>query len=152
MLLIRNNLPYIFAVTLIVMSNCKPEAIESWELSYRRIDYFLGNIDIKIGTDSCYYLNQGSIYKNPPEIKWKSSKKKLNKLYRQVEEFKLGQCTPLMPIVTEMPIESLELKKNNKVLFTLQKNQQPDINQRKFEDVVAILKSFAASENNGGKY
>ncbi|MBK7290510.1 MAG: hypothetical protein KBF82_13750 [Chitinophagaceae bacterium] len=126
--------------------------VSSWEISYRRVEYFFGHIDIKIGTDSCYYLNQGGIHKNPPIFKWNSSKQKLNELYKQVESFHLEKISPVKAHVTEEPFESIMLVENGKLVFEVVKHQQNNKDIAKFDSVLTILKSFAASENNGWKY
>lgn len=133
-------------------TSCKPVAKEKWEISYRRADYFFGSIEIKIGTDSCYYLDQGGIHKNPPVFKWKSSKKKLYELYRQVEKFKLQDLSPVIAHVTEEPFQSLTLVKNGKVVYEILKHQQNTRDVNRFDSVLVILRSFISTENNGWKY
>jgi hypothetical protein len=132
-------------------NSCKPSPNDKWQISYSRVDYFFGSIDVKIGNDSCYYRNQGGIHKNPPFFKWKSSKRKLNNLYREIEKFRLQDGIPLMASVTEEPFETLKLINNGKVIFSIQKQHQTVDGIKKFEEVVAILKAFAFSENNGWK-
>jgi hypothetical protein len=125
---------------------------ESWQISYSRVQTFFGSIDIKIGTDSCYCLSQAGIYKNPPVFRWKSSRKKLNNLYRQIEKFKLEDFSAANELVTEVPYESLELRKNGKIVFEVVKHQQTSVNVSRFDSVLAMLMSFVSSENNGWKY
>jgi hypothetical protein len=132
-------------------TSCKPVVKSNWEISYRRTDYFFGSIDIKIGTDSCYYLNQGGIPKNPPIFKWKSSQKKLNRLYKQVEKLNLQDFSPIMALVTEQPFESLTMVQNGKVVYEVLKHQQNNRDVARFDSVLAALKSFASSENDGWK-
>jgi hypothetical protein len=55
-----------FTLLLFGTNCCKPFAQDKWQISYSKVSYFFGSIDVKIGTDSCYYLNQGGIHKNPP--------------------------------------------------------------------------------------
>jgi hypothetical protein len=88
----------------------------------------------------------------PALFTWKSSKRKLNNLYREIEKFNLQDGIPLMASVTEEPFETLELINNDKVIFSIQKHHQTVDGAKKFEEVVAILKAFAFSENNGWKY
>jgi hypothetical protein len=147
--LFKMNLIGFFSLLFFTTNSCKPVVKDNWEISYRRADYFFGSIDIKIGTDSCYYLNQGSIHKSPPIFKWKSSKKKLNKLYRQIEKFKLQECSPIIALVTEQPFESIALTENGKLVYEILKHQQNNRDVSKFDSVLAILKSFASSENSG---
>lgn len=136
-----------------ILSCCvKPSAKESWQISYEKVEYLFGSISIKIGTDSCYYQNQSGINKNPPIFKWKSKKKKLTALYNQVMSYHLQQGNPIMATVTEMPFETLELVQNGKVVFSLQKHHQSQEYEKKFDEVVVILKSFSFSENDGWKY
>lgn len=150
--LFKMSLIGFFTLLLFGTNSCKPLAKDQWQISYSRVDYFFGSIDVKIGTDSCYYLNQGGIPKSPPIFKWKSSKRKLNNLYREIEKFRLQDGIPLMATVTEEPFENLELIKNGKVIFSIQKHHQTVDGVKKFEEAVAILKAFAFSENKGWKY
>jgi hypothetical protein len=138
-----------FSLLLFATNSCKPVAKKSWEIAYHRGDYFFGVINIKIGTDSCYYLNQGGIHKNPPIFRWNSGKKKLNKLYRQIEKFKLQDFSPVKALVTEQPFESIALIENGKLVYEILRHQQNNRDVNKFDSVLAILKSFASSENNG---
>jgi hypothetical protein len=140
-----------FSLLLFTTNSCKPVAKDNWEIAYRRVEYFFGSVEIKIGTDSCYYLNQGGIHRNPPIFKWKSSKKKLNKLFSQVEKFKLQDFSPVKSLVTEQPFESITLVKNGKQVYEVVKHQQNSSDVIKFDSVLAILKSFAFSENDGWK-
>jgi hypothetical protein len=151
MLLFKMSVIGFFTLLFFTANSCRPVAKGNWEISYRKVDYFFGSIEIKIGTDSCYYLNQGGIHKNPPIFKWRSSKKKLNELYRQVENFKLQECSPLISLVTEQPHESIQLVENDKVVYEILKHQQNNRDIQKFDSVLAILKSFAFSENSGWK-
>ena len=124
----------------------------NWQLSYRRVEYFFGSMEMKIGPDSCYYLNQGGIPKNPPVFKWRSSKNKLNELYRQVEKFDLRNFSPVITLVPEQPFESLTLVENGKVVYEVLRQQQNNRDVNKFDSVVLLLKSFVFAENNGWKY
>jgi hypothetical protein len=151
MLLFKMNVIGFFTFLLFTTNSCKPVVKDNWEISYRRVDYFFGSIEIKIGTDSCYYLNHSSIHKSPPIFKWKSSKKKLNELYRQVETFKLQDFSPVKSLVTEQPFESITLVKNGKQVYEIVKHQQNSSDVNKFDSVLVILKSFAFSENDGWK-
>jgi len=150
------NLKILFSISVFpfwILSCCvKPAAKESWQISYERVEYFFGSISIKIGTDSCYYLNQGGIHKNPPIFKWKSKRKKLSALYKEIEKFKLQEADQMRASVTKEPIETLELINNGRVVFSLQKEQQNDHYQKMFDSVVTLLKSFAHTENGGWKY
>ena len=107
------NAKILFSVSVFpfwILSCCvKPAEKESWQISYEKADYFFGSISIKIGTDSCYYLNQASIHKNPPIFNWKSKKKKLTALYNQVMAYHLQQGVPIIASVSEEPVETLEL-------------------------------------------
>jgi hypothetical protein len=151
MLLFKMSVIGFLALFLSTANSCKPVAKDNWEIAYRRVEYFFGSIEIKIGTDSCYYLNQGGIHKNPPIFNWMSSQKKLNELYRQVEKFKLQDFSPVKSLVTEQPFESITLMKNGKQVYEVLKHQQNNNDVKKFDSVLAILKSFAFAENDGWK-
>jgi hypothetical protein len=68
-----------------------------------------------------------------------------------VEKFKLQECSPVKSLVTEQPFESITLVRNGKQVYEVLKHQQNNSYVKKFDSVLAILKSFAFSENNKWK-
>ncbi len=127
-------------------------SVPHWQITYSRIAYFLGNIDIIIGTDSCYYHNKGSIYKNPVPISWKSNKRKLDKLLRQIKGHMLPYDSIATTNITEHSYEYLQLKVNNQIIYKAVKHLQSNKNISQFDSVLAMLQLFIITENNGIRY
>lgn len=132
--------------------SCRQSSGTNWQISYYRVDYFLGNIDIIIGTDSCYYLNKGSIYKNPVPISWKSNKRKLDKLLRQIKGHMFPYDSIATTNITEHSYEYLQLKVNEQIIYEAVKHLQSNNGISLFDSVLNLLQSFIITENNGTRY
>lgn len=143
----------IVAICLLFLTACSQQLLlqKNWQLTYRKVDSFMGSTIIQLGIDSCYYETTGGLHKHPFIIKWKSRQRELNRLYQQVQELWLQEGYPLMASATETPFETLELVQENKILFAVQKDQQPVTILGKFEEAVRIMRSFAVAEK-GWKY
>jgi len=114
-----------------------------WQITYRKIEYFFGGELLYIGTDSCYYESQAAIHTNPPIVRWYATNKELSELHKLIEKYKLQAGNTLTATVTEEPFENLELVQNDSVIFSITRHQQTPEYSKKFDEVVAILKSFA---------
>lgn len=133
-------------VLLVITVSCiQPVAKNQWTITYKKTDVFIGNCTIKIGTDSCYYESTFSFNKRPVTATWKSNRRALNALYNKVAQFDLQKCSPLRASITEEPFETMELVQNDRIVFSIQKEQQRSADVIKFDSVVAILKSFASA-------
>lgn len=143
----------ILSISMVIATTaCLQQAVKNeWAITYRKVDVFIGNCKIKISTDSCYYESTFSYNRKPIIVSWKSSRQKLSELYKKIVAFNLEQCSPIRAAITEEPFETMELIQNDRVVFSIQREQQTATDVIKFDSVVAILKSFS-SEAQGWKY
>ncbi len=109
--------------------NTKP----AWEISYKRLDEYLGNVEISIGTHSCFFQNNSGIQKNAARIQWKSSPYYLKDLYEKFNKLQLHYCnTNLLPASNE-PIETLIFLKEGQIEFRIVRAQQNNNCVKKFD-------------------
>ncbi|HPA23460.1 MAG TPA: hypothetical protein PK275_06770 [Chitinophagaceae bacterium] len=128
--------------------NTKP----AWEISYKRLDEYLGNVEISIGTHSCFFQNNSGIQKNAARIQWKSSPYYLKDLYEKFNKLQLHYCnTNLLPASNE-PIETLIFLKEGQIEFRIVRAQQNNNCVKKFDSALILLKTFVFAQNNGYKY
>ncbi len=128
--------------------NTKP----AWEISYKRLDEYLGNVEISIGTHSCFFQNNSGIQKNAARIQWKSSPYYLKDLYEKFNKLQLHYCnTNLLPASIE-PIETLIFLKEGQIEFRIVRAQQNNNCVKKFDSALILLKTFVFAQNNGYKY
>lgn len=128
--------------------NTKP----AWEIIYKRLDEYLGNVEISIGTHSCFFQNNSGIQKNASRIKWKSSSYNLKDLYENFSRLQLNYCnTDLLPASNE-PAETLILLKDGQIEFKIVRAQQNNNCVKKFDSALILLKTFVFAQNNGYKY
>ncbi|HMW66103.1 MAG: hypothetical protein BWZ05_01071 [Bacteroidetes bacterium ADurb.BinA245] len=128
--------------------NTKP----AWEIIYKRLDEYLGNVEISIGTHSCFFQNNSGIQKNASRIKWKSSPYFLKDLYENFSRLQLNYCnTDLLPASNE-PVETLILLKEGQIEFRIVRAQQNINCVKKFDSALILLKTFVFAQNNGYKY
>ena len=128
--------------------NTKP----AWEISYKRLDEYLGNVDISIGTHSCFFQNNSGIQKNAARIQWYSSPYYLKDLYEKFNKLQLHYCnTNLLPASNE-PIETLIFLKEGQIEFRIVRAQQNNNCVKKFDSALILLKTFVFAQNNGYKY
>ena len=128
--------------------NTKP----AWEISYKRLDEYMGNVEISIGTHSCFFQNNSGIQKNAARIQWKSSPYYLKDLYEKFNKLQLHYCnTNLLPASNE-PIETLIFLKEGQIEFRIVRAQQNNNCVKKFDSALILIKTFVFAQNNGYKY
>lgn len=132
-----------------LLSACQQQPkLSAWEISYSRADLFMGNIDIKIGSDSCYYLNQTGIFIKPLPFKWKADTKSLNRLYKKIKSYYLAFLPITKSVANRTTVEKLQFSEGKKLIVDIGLPLQYNKDQKKIDSLLNLLRSFVYEQND----